>query len=217
MRVHGAFQHVVVEAERPVDDLAPGEDPARLAGQHLQDAELLGGEPDRPAGHPYLEPAGVDLQVADPLDHDVGVLHHAGAAQQRPGPGHQFPRAVRLGQVVVRADVQAEQDVLLGAARGQHQHRYVRLGAQDPAHVQPVDHRHHHVQDHQVRPAGPGPVQGGTTVPDDQHPVALALQVQPDQVGLLRVVLGDQHPCAHRFHPALSVGGDLTAGAVKNR
>jgi hypothetical protein len=38
----------------------------RRAGEHLENAELLGGQGDRPAADPYLEPAGVDLQLADP-------------------------------------------------------------------------------------------------------------------------------------------------------
>src|SRR5262245_19553769 len=63
MRVDRALEHVLVEAERLLDDLRAGEDPPRFRGERLEDAELLGGERDRPALDAYLEPRRIDLQV----------------------------------------------------------------------------------------------------------------------------------------------------------
>jgi len=51
------------------------------------------------------------------------------------------------------------------------------VAPQGPAHVQPVDAGHHHVEDQQV---GPTP---------------------PDELGLLGVVLGDQHVSTHSGPP----------------
>jgi hypothetical protein len=90
---------------------------------------------------------------------------------------------------------------------GQQEDRDVRFGAQDPAHVEAVDDRHHHVEDHQVRPAGPALVQRGPPVADQQHAVPLAFEIDPHQVGLLGVVLGDQEPRAHDPPFCLLVGG----------
>ena len=46
-----------------------------------------------------------------------------GAAQHRLHPQHQLAGAERLGDVVVGADLQAQDPVVLVAARGQHDHR----------------------------------------------------------------------------------------------
>ena len=177
---------------------AAGEDPAGLAGEQLEDAELLGRQRDRaPATRTSNRPASTSRSPTRSTGWSLPALT-AGAAQQRAHPGRQLARAVRLGDVVVGADVEAEQHVVLGGAGGHQQDRHVGLGAQDPAHVEPVDQRHHHVEHDQVGPARAALVQRGPPVADREHAVALAFQVEPDQLGLLGVVVGDQDPGTHR-------------------
>jgi hypothetical protein len=113
----------------------------------------------------------------------------------------QFAGTVGLGEVVVGAQVEAEEHVLLGRAGGEQQDRDVRLGAQDPAHVESVDQRQHHVEDDEVGRGRPGPFQRRAAVRRDLDRVALPLQVDADQPGLLLVVLRHQNPSAHRFSP----------------
>jgi hypothetical protein len=197
VRVDGAFRDVVLEAERLVDDLTAGEHPAGLAGQQLDDAELLGRQADRLAEHPDLEPARVDLQVADPQRRRPPRPGRAGTAQQRPDPGGEFARADRLGQIVVGADVQPQQHVVLGGPRGNQQNGHVRFGPQYPAHVQAVDERHHDVQHQQVRTAGPGLIQRRPAITHGEDLMALALQVELDELGVLRVVVGHQDTSCH--------------------
>ena len=120
-----------------------------------------------------------------------------GPPQDRPDSRHQLPRAERLGHVVVGAEVQAEEQVVLGGARRQHDDRGVGLRAQDPADVEPVDARHHHVEHKQVRTAAPRLVQGGSSVVRDDNRVPFALEVAADELGLLVVVLGDEDPGSH--------------------
>ena len=71
--------------------------------------------------------------------------------QQRADPRDELAHAERLGQVVVRADAQPDQDVGLVVASRQHQHRH-RAHRLDPAaHLVPVEPGQHHVEHDQVR------------------------------------------------------------------
>jgi hypothetical protein len=116
----------------------------------------------------------------------VGPGGAAGPAQQRAHPGHQLPRAVRLGQVVVGAEVEAEQQVVLGGPGGQHQHRHVGLAAQDPAHVEAVEPGI--ITSSTSRSGGlrRACVERGPAVVHHDAARALVLQVAPEHLGLLR-------------------------------
>jgi len=65
----------------------------------------------------------IELQAVD-RDHVLGELRRA-AAQHRLDARHQFLGRERLGDVVVRADFEAEHLVLLIPTRGQHDDRNV--------------------------------------------------------------------------------------------
>jgi len=57
----------------------------------------------------------------------------------------------RLGHVVVSADFEAEQPVGVGRLGGQKQNGHPAAGgAEPPAHLEPVQLRHHDVEDHQI-------------------------------------------------------------------
>lgn len=148
-------------------------------------------------------PYGIDRETRGAYD---GILapvrgHPSAAPQNGPDAGHQLARAVRLGHVVVRAQLQAEQDVVLGRAGGEHQDGDVVVRAQHPAHPEPVDHREHQIQDDQVRGDPAGRVQRGPPVVDHGGGVTLREQGASYQLGLHLVVLGDQHMCAHAADP----------------
>ena len=74
-------------------------------------------------------------------------------AQQRRHPGQQLRLIERLLNKVVGARFQCAQPLLV-AASGNHDHREIPrrwLGPQPATHLQPVELRHHDVQEHQVR------------------------------------------------------------------
>ena len=80
-------------------------------------------------------------------------------AQQRPHPGQQLGEAERLADVVVGARVEADDEVHLVRAGGEHQHRQVgQLLAHPPAHLQPVHARQAEVEDQQVDLAAADPL-----------------------------------------------------------
>ncbi len=87
--------------------------------QHPQQLVLLVGQRDLGA---------VDEHAArGRLETDAGHLHDdvlaaAAAPQQCPHPGHQFREPERLADVVVGARVEADDEVHLVGACGEHQH-----------------------------------------------------------------------------------------------
>ena len=124
------------------------------------------------------------------------------AAQQGADPGDQFTRAVRLGHVVVGAQVEAEQQVVLGGPGGQHEHRHVRTPARSTRQTSRPS-TFGIITSSTSRPAAlAGLLERGPPVVHHDDLVALALQIPADQLRLLLVVLGDQHVRTH--------GGDCT-------
>jgi hypothetical protein len=149
------------------------------------------------ASSPPLEMRGMDVLQ---FESNLAALGYSGFTVDETFSG-EFAGAVGLGEVVVGAQVQAEEEVLLGAAGGEQQDRDVRLGAQDAAHVEAVDQRQHHVEHDEVGADAAGAVQCRTAVGGDLHRVALPLQIDADQPGLLLVVLGDQYPRGQQPSP----------------
>ena len=91
-----------------------------VGGEDREDVELLGGQRELALAEVDAARGGVDLEARG--GGDGGVVGHddRAAAQQRPHPGEQLGEAERLGEVVVRADVEADHAVELAGARGDH-------------------------------------------------------------------------------------------------
>ena len=81
------------------------------------------------------------------------LVDRAGAAHERPQPGHDLLEAERLGDVVVAAGRQPGHPVLDGVAGGEEQDRDVlAVGAQLRQHGEPVEVGQHDVEDDGVGP-----------------------------------------------------------------
>ena len=192
MDVYRAFETLEIVAEDPVQKFHPGEGPPRFPGQHLQQPELGGSEIHDLASHPDL--------VATAVYHQVGKAHlrrtmrglFADPAQHCPHPGYQFAGAEGLGDVVIGAQIQADESIRFGGLGREHDDRHLGLGLQDTADVEPIHLGQQQVQHDQVRPSLAGQLQGFQAVVSDEHPVAVPLQIEPDQVHDLPVVVNHQ-------------------------
>jgi hypothetical protein len=92
------------------------------------------------------------------------------------------------------AELQAEHPVGLLLAGGDHDDRHPPAPlAQRPGHLEAVHAGQHQVQQHQPRTLGLDRRQPGASVGAPHHPEAVALQVQPHQVGDRLLVLDQQH------------------------
>ena len=123
----------------------------------------------------------------------VAVGHQA-AAQQRAQPGDQLVEGERLDEVVVSARLEARHPVRHRVARGEHQDRGpVALLAKAPAHLDPVEIRHQHVQHHDVRAARADAGQGLEAPARQVHVVALEHERPAEGLADRILVVCNQH------------------------
>ena len=114
------------------------------------------------------------------------------AAQDGLHPGDELARAERLGDVVVGAELEAEDAVDLAVAGGEEQHRHVARGAQSAAHLEAVDVGQADVEQHDLRPMLRDQLEPAFAVRGLQHSESGLAQVHVEQVGDVRIVL-DHH------------------------
>ena len=155
-----------------------------------------------PAG---LAAAQVDLDVAEG-HHFLGRRALPGAAEDGPHPRHQLPGRERLDQVVVGAQLEAEDAVDLVVARREEEDGHGAAGADLAADVEAVaGSRQADVEDDDPRVLLLEDLQALLAVAGQEHAEALAAQVQVHQVGDVRVVLDDDHGPVLRAHvPSLA-------------
>ena len=144
-----------------IELIAPDAVEQEVAGQHLAAAddeqleqlELLERQRQLLAVAEGLVVAHVDRESANVQDALILVLR-CGAAQKRLHAGNQLAHGEGLGDVIVRAQLEAENLVHFVALGGQHDDRNIRgggLALQSSAHFHTVDTRQHDVQENQRR------------------------------------------------------------------
>src|SRR5215469_12008341 len=123
VRVDGALIALELITPYPVDQLESRIHPAGHGCQGHEDAPLGRRQVDARAPHPRLTPWFVkhehSLAISDRALH-IGL---AAPAQDCLHPQHELSRAERLGDVVVCAELETPDPVLLGALRGQQENR----------------------------------------------------------------------------------------------
>ena len=211
MRVDGAIEGVALVAMDRVEQLRPREDAPRLPHQRRQQGELGRRHLDRPSRHGHAHPRHVEHDVAGA--HDVAALGSAvDAPEDRAHPRHQLARAERLGQVVVGAELEADQLVALLDARGEHDDRHAGVLAQRPRHVEAVHLRQAQVEHDEIRLARSRLRQRVRPGAGHRHAEAGLLQVVAADCRDARLVVHDQDllhrvTCHRRSGHAVRSGG----------
>ncbi len=163
--------------------------------------------------------AEVDLELAEAQHFLVDRLG-AGAPQQRLDAGQQLARLEGLGQVVVGAELEADDAVGGLAARGQHHQRQAargRLAAQLAREVEAVAIGQHQVEHERVVRAGGqahaavGQRAGGIDVE------ALRAQIVADHARQARVVVDQQEMRIGHGGVGVPRGGGRRAGTLRGR
>ena len=135
----------------------------------------------------------VDGELAE-LEHlalRLGIGVHA--AQQRAGAGDQLARAERLDQVVVGAQLQADDAIFDLALSGKHDDGHIGVVADGAADALAGDAREHEVEDDQVEVMLAELLQGLLAVADGGYPVVLALEVGRYRIADGLLVLNQQN------------------------
>ena len=178
MDIHRAVIPGVGVAPDHVHEVLPAVDPAGIAHEELDEVILFRRELHGlavKAGGALLGIQG-DAPGGEALPRDP--LGASRPAEQGPDPGLQLQDVEGLYQVIVRPGLKAHE--LVGVLALGRQHDDGHVGELPDAHagLQPVQLRHHHVQDDEVEAAVPGQLHGGGAVVGAVHLIALVLQVK---------------------------------------
>ncbi len=191
VNVHGPRLARKVGAPHVLEQGVARQDDAGVAREGGEQVELSGAELEPALANGGLTPAGIDTKVADG-DRPAALGRHVGPTQDRLHPRHEGPRIERLGHVVVRAKLQTDDRVDVLRPCGQHEYRNVTAPAKLPADLEAIHLGQHQVQHHQVRVAALVLDQGLLAVGRGHHGVAVFLEVEPDQLDDVALVVDDE-------------------------
>jgi hypothetical protein len=111
----------------------------------------------------------------------------------------------RLGDVVVGAEVETDEQVSLGVLGGEHDDRHVALGADLPAGVLARELGQHQVEDHEVDRVRERGFDGRLAVRRHLHLELLTLERVGEAADERGLVVDDEDAGAHRFTPSVAV------------
>ena len=151
--------------------------------------------------------------MAGDVNHQVAKVQHlegrlglgVGAAQQGAHAGHELTRREGLDEVVVGAQLQADDAVLDLALCGQHDDRHAGGLADGATDALAGELGQHEVKDHEVKGVLLELLDGALAVADAAHDVALALEVGSHGVADCLLVLNKQNLLLIRSHIGLPV------------
>ncbi len=157
---------VGVIAPQRLQQRLPAEDPSWARGQRAQQLELDVRQLHRRAAHLH-RPAGEVEDDAVGADHVPAVRLAAQRcpAEERPDAAPELTNGEGLRDVVVRPQLEADHLVQLVVSGREHDDRHGALGAQPPAHLEPVELREHEVEDDEVDPLRSEPLERLLAVP----------------------------------------------------
>jgi len=209
VRRHDVAGAVVVP--HVAEQLGAGEHAARVEHEVAQQPEL---------GRRQLDeaPAAADL-VAVLVQREVGERQdrlgdrRTAPAQHGADPGDQFLQVERLGQVVVAADGEPGDLVVLGVLRGKEDHRnLVSVAAQPADNLEAVDAGQHHVEDKQVKGTAAGQPERVRPILRGGYTEAQEAQRRDDGLPQERLVLDhEQGPVVGRHHVIAAYGREARA------
>jgi hypothetical protein len=170
--------------------------------EQLEQRELGARELDRRVAAPDLARSEVELEVGEPQSRVRGLVVARRAPEQRAQPSEELRQGERLGEIVVRAGIEAGDTAVHLRARREHQHGHrVGAGAQPAADLEAVDPGHQHIQDDRVRSRRAHSTQRHLAVLRELDVVSLELEGPPQRLANGALVVHDQD--LHRPHCAL--------------
>ena len=116
-----------------------------------------------------------------------------GTSEQGAGARHELAHRERLGQVVVGAHSQSDDEVGLAGAGGEHQYRGRRMCLDAPADLEAVHPRKHQIEDHRIRIGAAMSVDRSRPRVGRDHREALRAKAVRDRLTDQWLVVDDQH------------------------
>ncbi len=208
MDVDGARLTREVRAPHPLEEDIAGEHHARLPRECGEEVELTRAKPEAALADVGLAAPRIDPQLAD-LEGSIAADRGVGAPEDSLHPRHQGSRIEGLRDVVVRAELEPDDRIDVVGPCGQHQDRGLAAAPNLAADLEAVDLGEHEVQHDEVGIV-PG-MQGKRllAIGRGDHAEALLLEVQPDEVDDVPLVVDHED----RFHgPEDTAGGPADPG-----
>jgi hypothetical protein len=174
--------------------LGTSHDPLGIARQILEHRVLLRREPDLALAARRRAPPRVHHEVADA---ELRGQQLGQPSEQCAQSRVQLLERERLGEIVVRAGIEAGNAVRHPVPRGQHENGHAHAApAEIAAHRETVPLRQSHVEHQRVVLVHRGEVERAVSLCADVHGIALLAQPALEQLGQPRVVFGHQqsHP-----------------------
>ena len=175
---------------------------AGVAHQQLEQLELGLGELDLVVAPPHPTRSRIDPEVAHPQDVvGLGAGAEVGSPEQGPQARQQLVEIEGLGQVVVGPGVEPGDPVGGLGAGGEHQdRRAVVLEPQDATHRQPIDGRHHHVEDDDIGVLLTDDGERTSAVDRGEDLVALQVEGAGERISDGAVVVDQEDSVSHGNH-----------------
>ena len=120
-----------------------------------------------------------------------------GPAEDRPDPRGELAQGERLGDVVVGAELEADDLVDLGVLGREHDDRHAGLGPEDPADLDARQLGQHQVEQDEVGALGPEQRERLAAVGGGDGPVALELERFDEGLAERRLVVHDEDRACH--------------------
>ena len=199
MRVHGARRDLGLDPPHVGEQGIARLDAAAPRHELVKQAKLERGEADLRIIHPGAVRVAVDAQAAEADDRGLGVVaaRGIGATEEGADAQHELAHAERLHDVIVGADLEADDAIDLLALRRTHDHGDVAsaLGVAEPAadlgarEVGQHEIEHDHVGEWVTR----GGSEPGAAGVREANLEPLRAQVVLDGGGEIDFILDDQH------------------------
>ncbi|TPW17509.1 MAG: prephenate dehydrogenase [bacterium] len=188
-----------------------------MLDQELEQAEFPGRQVDGLAVLLHLVLPEIHRDLAE-LVRLGGIVSPVAAAQQGLDPGHELEEAERLGDVVVRAELQAQDLVDFLPARGEHDDRQlVAVGADLAADVEAAHLGQHDIQDHEIGCGIAGEPEPGGAILGHGDGVTLVLEAVLQRDGHRGIIFDDQDSGHGVLHPLSTLGSGSPSGIGTRR
>jgi hypothetical protein len=200
MDVDRALVAVPVSAPHAIEELLARQDESDVAREISQQIELACGQGCHLTESSRLAPPDVNLEVPH-THHFLRRRAFPRSTQDGVHPGDQLSGREGLDQVIVRSELETEDTVHLVIAGSQEENGDVALRPDPAAYIETVeltgksdiendDPRILLVHEHQAL----------FSVPGEEHPKAIAAQIQVHEVSNMWIVFDDDHSSGLRIH-----------------
>ena len=197
MHVDGAAVAEIVEAPDLVEQLVAGIDAVRRGGEVIEKLHLLGRRVDLLAVDDEL--VGIEIDDELVIGELLALLGDllARAAEHRVHAREQLLDLKGLDDIVIRAHLEAG-DLVLGLALGrEHDDRDLAVFADGLADLPAIHDGQHDIEHDEIGVLGLRQMQARSPVVRDEHLEAVLLQIQPQELGNIDIVLNDDDFLTH--------------------